>query len=72
MYTISASVIEGLTGTKVEDVPPDDVLLMDWTEVTSMEVSTGGVTKTIDFEHTQSEDDEDGDGEAVIEAIWAL
>ena len=72
VYTISASVVEKLTGTKVEDMLPDDVLLMDWTEVTSMEVSTGGVTKTIDFEHTRSEDDGDGDGEADIETAYTV
>lgn len=72
VYAISASVVEELTGTKVEDMLPDDVLLMDWTEVTSMEVSTGGVTKTIDFEHTRSEDDEDGDGEADVETAYTV
>ena len=59
VYTIPASAAEAMLYTTYEDLKPTDVLLMDWTEVTSVEIQLDGESYTI-YRTTQTETDEDG------------
>lgn len=72
VYTISSSTVEDLLAASIDDMLPDDVLLMDWTTVESIDATADGVTKTIELTHEETQTDEDGDGEPDIETTYTV
>ena len=59
IYTIAGSAAESMIYTTYEDLKPTDVLLMDWEEVTSLDIVLDGETYTL-VRSTKTETDEDG------------
>lgn len=55
VYTINASVEDTYIYTSTDDMLPDDVINLDWTEVTSIDMSADGTTYTIAHEITDNE-----------------
>ena len=59
IYTIAGSAAESMIYTTYEDLKPTDVLLMDWENVTSLDIVLDGETYTL-IRSTKTETDEDG------------
>ena len=59
VYLVDAAVSDTLLYTTVEELLPDDVLEMDWDEVTELDITLDGVTYTLIHE-TVEETDEEG------------
>lgn len=59
IYTIAGSAAESMIYTTYEDLKPTDVLLMDWEDVTSVDIVLDEQTYTL-IRTTQTETDEDG------------
>lgn len=72
VYTVWATAVEDLFDVELDDLRPDDVLLMDWTTVDAIDVTADGVTKTIELAHEQTETDADGDGELDVETTYTV
>lgn len=72
VYTISSSTVEELLAASIDGMLLDDVLLMDWTTVESIDATADGVTKTIELTHEETQTDEEGDGELDIETTYAV
>lgn len=61
VYTLGASTVEQLLAATVASLAPDDVLLMDWDTVDSIDVAYGGTTRTLSLVRT-ADDAETSDG----------
>ena len=72
VYTVWAASVEDLLDVALEALRPDDVLLMEWTTVDSIDVTADGATKIIGLEHEQTETDEDGGGELDVETTYTV
>ncbi len=66
VYLISSSAAETLLYTTYEDLLPDDVLLMDWDTVSSMEITLDGETYEILRSVETVTDDEGEESEEVV------
>ena len=66
VYTLSDSVAETLVYTTYEELQPDEVLLMDWDEVKSMEITLDGETYKISRTTETVTDDEGNETEEVV------
>ena len=62
VYTVSASDVDDLLKVDFDSLRPDDVCLMEWETVDSMEVEVDGETLMIYFERGNSVDGESGSG----------
>lgn len=62
VYQISSQVAESFSNVSALSLAPEDVCLMDWDTVDSMEITLNGQTKTLTFERSETED-EDGNTE---------
>lgn len=69
IYTIDGDMVDTLLNTTYYDLRPDDVLLMDWEEVTSVDITLDGETYTLAKE-TRSTTDEDGN--STEETVYTL
>lgn len=69
VYTLSASDVEALAGATAASLAPDDVCLMDWDTVDSVDVTYAGQTKTVAFvRDTSEEGDAEGSEDTADEA----
>lgn len=69
VYTISSGVAETLLHTTPEELLPDEVLLMDWEQVTAIDISLDGETHTV----TRSTETVTGDeGDQTEETVYRL
>lgn len=59
VYQVDGSVRDTLAAAKGNDLLPQDVLLMDWTEVTGVDITLDGTTYSLN-KTVQEETDEDG------------
>lgn len=59
VYQVDGTVRDTLAAAKGNDLLPQDVLLMDWTEVTGVDITLDGTTYTLE-KTVQEETDEDG------------
>lgn len=59
VYRIDGSVADTLLASKGSDLLPQDVILLDWEDVTGVDITLDGATYTLDKE-VQEETDEDG------------
>ena len=69
VYTVSADDVDELLGASAESMLPDDVCLIDWGTIESVEVTVGGETTSIELVRDDStnggeSDDEDDEDEA--------
>lgn len=62
VYILSADDVEALLDAGVDDMLPDDVCLIDWDTVESVEISVGGQTTTIELVRDAGASDETSDG----------
>lgn len=69
VYTIPASAAEALIFTTYADLRPEDVLLMDWDKVSSMDITLDGETYTLRITRTTSTDE---DGNETQEVTYTL
>lgn len=69
VYTIDNTIAETLLNTTYYDLLPDEVLIMDWDEVTSMELCIGEETVQLTKGEKTVTDDE---GNETTETIWLL
>ena len=65
IYTILESVSDELKNGSYDTLCPDDVILMDWDTVDSMDITIDGTNHTLGIERTEETDDE-GNTEEVI------
>ncbi len=63
VYTMSADDVETLLDASVESLAADDICLMDWDTVDSIEITYGDETKTIEFVREESEESDDADSD---------
>lgn len=59
VYRVDGTVADTLLAAKGEDLLPQDVVLMDWSDVTSVEINLDGTTYSLE-KTVQEETDEDG------------
>lgn len=59
VYRVNGTVADTLLAAKGEDLLPQDVVLMDWSDVTSVEINLDGTTYSLE-KTVQEETDEDG------------
>jgi len=71
VYTVSSTVLDTLLETTYSDMLPDEVLLMDWGSVKSMDIDIGGTTYTLVRETAETETDEES-GSSITETVWTL
>ena len=69
VYTIPATAAEALIFTTYADLRPEDVLLMDWDKVSSMDITLDGETYTLRITRTTSTDE---DGNETQEVTYTL
>ncbi len=81
VYLVDATVSDMALYTTSEDLLPDDILLMDWDNVTSVDVSLDGETYTFlketvlvedSDEDTDEDSDEDSESEETYETVWTV
>ena len=68
VYRIDASVLDDLLYMSYDDLRPDDVLLLDFTELLGTEVTINGET----FAFTKVSRTTEKDGESTVETVWLL
>ncbi len=66
VYTISDGIAEALLYTTEQELLPDEVLLMDWEEVTSMDITLDGETYQITKDTKTVSDDEGNETEQTV------
>lgn len=69
VYLVDAELCDALMYTDYESLRPDDVLLMDWEDVTGVDVVLDGTTHTVIREEIESTDD---DGNKTVSYVYKL
>lgn len=69
VYLIDGSICDSLLYVSYESLQPDEVLIMDWDEVQSVDICINGETFTVKQETKEITDDE---GNSSTENIWTL
>ena len=69
VYTIDAETVEDLLGATYETLRPDDVCLMDWDTVESLDIVNDGETTRVSFVRTEEQND---DGEAAVSTSYEV
>ncbi|MCD8375810.1 MAG: DUF4340 domain-containing protein [Oscillospiraceae bacterium] len=74
VYLVDAAVSDMALYTTAEDLLPDDILLMDWDGVSSVDVTLDGETYTFLKETVlvEDEDSEDEETEETYETVWTV
>ncbi len=61
VYTLSSSTVETLLEASTASLRPDDVCLMDWDTVDSIEITADGETYTLAIVRSEADDEDDSD-----------